>query len=93
LIKAVRRAGSFAGILTQLMLLVVITLGPLPLFDPDPSIMSGIPWVYQAHILAAFALLAFWPFSRLVHVWTSPVQYIRRSQIPHHGPRHAPALA
>jgi nitrate reductase gamma subunit len=116
LIKAVRRAGSLADIVTELMLLAVITLGNcltlgyqlfvheynyretvsvwlrrLPLFDPDPSIMSEIPWIYQAHILAAFTLLAFWPFSRLVHVWTAPVQYIRRLQILYRGPRQAPA--
>jgi nitrate reductase gamma subunit len=53
---------------------------------PDPSIMSATPWIYQAHILAAFTLFVLWPFSRLVHVWTVPVQYVlRRAHILYRG--------
>ena len=49
---------------------------------PDASLMSGAPWVYQAHVLASLTLLALWPFSRLVHVWTAPVQYaVRRAHV------------
>ena len=113
-IPAVRRSGSLADIATDLMLLVVITLGncltlgyqllvheydyratvsvwvrQLPLLHPDPSLMSGIPWIYQAHILAAFTLFAFWPFSRLVHVWTAPLAMLRRYRAPQRTP--APA--
>ena len=54
---------------------------------PDASLMSGAPWVYQAHTLAAFALFALWPFSRLVHVWTVPVAYVtRRAHILYRAP-------
>ena len=113
-IPAVRRSGSLADIVTDLMLLVVITLGncltlgyqlfvheynyretvsvwvrQLPLLHPDPSLMSGIPWIFQAHILAAFTLFAFWPFSRLVHVWTGPLMVLRRYRAPQQIP--APA--
>jgi hypothetical protein len=42
---------------------VSVWVRQLPLLHPDPSIMSAIPWIYQAHILAAFTLFAFWPFS------------------------------
>jgi nitrate reductase gamma subunit len=53
---------------------------------PDASLMSGAPWVYQAHTLASLALFAFWPFSRLVHVWTAPIQYAaRRAHILYRG--------
>lgn len=113
-IPAVRRSGSLADIVTDLMLLIVITLGncltlgyqvfvgefdyretvsiwirQLPLLRPDPSIMSGIPWIYQAHILAALTLFALWPFSRLVHVWTAPLALLRRYRAPQQTP--APA--
>lgn len=58
---------------------------------PDPSLMSGAPWVYQAHTLASFALIAFWPFGRLVHVWTAPVRYVvRRAQILYRAPVPVP---
>ena len=55
-------------------------------FRADASLMSGAPWIYQAHTLASVTLFALWPFSRLVHVWTAPVQYvIRRAHILYRG--------
>ena len=61
------------------------TVGPwfrgLFVFDPDPTLMSGAPLVYQVHALAAMALYALWPFSRLVHAWSVPIAYLRRSPI------------
>lgn len=55
-------------------------------FRADASLMSGAPWIYQAHTLASVTLLALWPFSRLVHVWTAPIQYvIRRAHILYRG--------
>ncbi|HET7354174.1 MAG TPA: respiratory nitrate reductase subunit gamma [Gaiellaceae bacterium] len=55
-------------------------------FRADASLMSGAPWIYQAHTLASVTLVALWPFSRLVHVWTAPVQYvIRRAHILYRG--------
>jgi nitrate reductase gamma subunit len=54
---------------------------------PDDSLMSGAPWVYQAHVLASLTLFALWPFSRLVHVWTAPAQYVlRRAHILYRSP-------
>ena len=50
-------------------------------FRPDAALMDGVPLVYRAHLLASMALFALWPFSKLVHVWTIPLQYLRRSQI------------
>ena len=46
--------------------------------SPDASLLSGAPWIYQAHTLASLALFALWPFTRLVHVWTAPLQYVGR---------------
>lgn len=58
----------------------------LLVLSPDPSLMSGAPWVFQAHTLASLALFALWPFTRLVHVWTVPVQYVlRRAHILYRG--------
>jgi nitrate reductase gamma subunit len=61
------------------------TVGPwfrsLFLLGPDPALMTGAPLVYQLHALAAFLLFALWPFSRLVHAWSAPVAYLRRSPI------------
>jgi nitrate reductase gamma subunit len=61
------------------------TVGPwfrgLFMFDPNPALMSGAPLVYQLHALAAMLLYALWPFSRLVHAWSIPLAYLRRSPI------------
>jgi nitrate reductase gamma subunit len=61
------------------------TVGPwfrgLFMLDPDPALMSGAPLVYQLHALSAMLLYALWPFSRLVHAWSAPIAYLRRSPI------------
>ena len=49
--------------------------------SPHPELMAGAPLVYQLHALAAWFLFAIWPFSRLVHVWSLPWQYIGRPYI------------
>jgi nitrate reductase gamma subunit len=49
--------------------------------SPYPDLMSGAPLVYQLHAAAAWFLFALWPFSRLVHAWSLPWQYIGRPYI------------
>jgi nitrate reductase gamma subunit len=46
--------------------------------QPDPALMAPVPLKYKLHILAAFALLAFSPFTRLIHIWSVPLFYIFR---------------
>ena len=50
-------------------------------FRPDASLMAGVPLSYKIHILLALLLLAFSPFSRLVHIWSAPVFYLFRRPI------------
>jgi len=50
-------------------------------FSPAPNLMRTVPLSYKLHILSALALLAFSPFSRLVHIWSAPVFYFIRRQI------------
>jgi nitrate reductase gamma subunit len=49
--------------------------------QPDPALMAGVPNGFKIHILAAFALFAFWPFSRLVHAFSAPVGYLTRPYV------------
>jgi nitrate reductase gamma subunit len=51
------------------------------MFRPDASLMTDVPLSFQIHILSGFFIFAFWPFTRLVHVWSVPVKYITRSRI------------
>lgn len=48
---------------------------------PDPELMRPVPWSYKIHILTAFTVLGFSPFSRLVHIWSVPLQYLFRRYV------------
>ncbi|MEV4223347.1 respiratory nitrate reductase subunit gamma [Nonomuraea sp. NPDC049725] len=48
---------------------------------PDPSLMTGVPLIFQLHALSAWVFLAMWPFTRLVHVWSAPVAYLWRPYV------------
>ncbi len=55
------------------------------IFKPEPELMMPVPPSYKLHILTAFALFAYSPFSRLVHIWSVPVSYLYRSPIIYRG--------
>nr|WP_090891834.1 respiratory nitrate reductase subunit gamma [Evansella caseinilytica] len=61
------------------------TIGPwlrgILTFRPDAALMVGIPRGFQIHVIASFFLFAYWPFSRLVHVWSLPLEYLKRRYI------------
>jgi nitrate reductase gamma subunit len=38
------------------------------------QLMAGVPLVDKIHTLSAWAILALWPVSRLVHTWSIPYQ-------------------
>lgn len=50
-------------------------------YDPHPSLMADTPVAYQLHAALPWLLYAVWPFSRLVHAWSYPVQYFGRPYI------------
>ena len=54
-------------------------------FRPQPELMTDAGLGFQAHALVAWALFAFWPFSRLVHVFSAPLGYLTRPYIVYHS--------
>ncbi|MGH9104497.1 MAG: respiratory nitrate reductase subunit gamma [Acidimicrobiales bacterium] len=46
--------------------------------NPDVDAIVKAPWLFQVHAIAAWAVLAVWPFSRLVHAWSAPIWYMWR---------------
>jgi nitrate reductase gamma subunit len=57
-------------------------LRSLLLLQPDLSYVTPLPWLAKAHIVNAFLLIGFFPFTRLVHVLVVPNMYLwRRTQI------------
>ena len=35
-------------------------------------------WIYKAHVFLGMTLLLIFPFTRLVHIWSMPISYLRR---------------
>jgi len=50
-------------------------------FTPDALLMKAVPLNYKIHVIAAWALLGFSPFSRLIHIWSVPIFYFFRQPI------------
>lgn len=48
------------------------------ILNPMPELMRGVPMGFQIHIISAFLLFGIWPFTRLVHVWSLPLEYLNR---------------
>ncbi len=46
--------------------------------QPQADLMASAPVTFQFHALLAFSLLALWPFTRLVHVFSVPLGYLAR---------------
>jgi nitrate reductase gamma subunit len=61
-------------------------------FSPDPAQMAAVPLGFQAHIVVAFALFAFWPFTRLVHAFSAPVGYLTRPYVVYRSRDPRPGL-
>ncbi|WP_225732016.1 MULTISPECIES: respiratory nitrate reductase subunit gamma [unclassified Nocardia] len=49
--------------------------------DPDVAAIAHAPLLYQVHATAAWAILAVWPFTRLVHAWSYPLWYLWRPYV------------
>jgi nitrate reductase gamma subunit len=60
---------------------VAIWFRGLFILSPQPELMASAPFIYQLHAALAWLLFALWPFSRLVHAWSIPFQYLGRPYI------------
>jgi nitrate reductase gamma subunit len=49
--------------------------------QPDVDAATSANTVYQVHAIVAWAFWALFPFSRLVHAWSIPLQYLGRPYI------------
>lgn len=61
------------------------TIGPwfrgILSFRPMPELMVIAPLGFKLHVFTAFLLFAIWPFTRLVHVWSLPLEYLTRKYV------------
>ena len=51
------------------------------ILQPDVEAVQGANVIYQIHAIVAWAFWALFPFSRLVHAWSIPLQYLGRPPI------------
>lgn len=59
------------------------------------NFITGVHWIYKAHVFLGMTLFLIAPFTRLVHVWSIPVSYLwrpyqvvrRRQPALRYGPR------
>lgn len=49
--------------------------------SPEVSLVAGAPLAVRLHILFAFLFFAYFPFTKLVHIWTAPLGYLIRPYI------------
>ncbi|WP_043771211.1 respiratory nitrate reductase subunit gamma [Algiphilus aromaticivorans] len=49
-------------------------------FRPEAwQYIADVHWVYKVHVFLGLVMFTAFPFSRLVHIWSWPVAYVRRS--------------
>ncbi len=50
--------------------------------NPNMSVVAVMPWMVKWHIINAFLVIGFFPFTRLVHILVAPNPYLwRRPQV------------
>jgi nitrate reductase gamma subunit len=42
------------------------------------SFVAGEAWVFKLHLVLGLTIFLLFPFTRLVHVWSVPIQYLSR---------------
>ncbi|WP_312239882.1 respiratory nitrate reductase subunit gamma [Pantoea sp.] len=40
--------------------------------------LDGVEWIYRMHLVLGMSIFLLFPFTRLVHVWSAPVEYLTR---------------
>ncbi|MFA5537412.1 MAG: respiratory nitrate reductase subunit gamma [Bacillota bacterium] len=58
-----------------------IWLRELFIFSPNPQLMAEVPLTFQLHVLVGLLIFALWSFTRLVHMWSAPLEYLKRNNI------------
>ncbi|SCU00143.1 nitrate reductase subunit gamma [Staphylococcus xylosus] len=88
LLLAIVFMGCYATLVTNAMTpsfdyreTISVWFRQLFIFSPDANLMLQVPLAFKMHILLGFIIMAFWPFTRLVHVWSVPLTYASRSYI------------
>jgi nitrate reductase gamma subunit len=47
--------------------------------QPNPELLRNVDGVYKMHMFLGMSVFLFFPFTRLVHIWSAPVGYLFRA--------------
>ncbi len=56
-------------------------LRSLTYFNPDPTLMVGVPFAFKIHVLSSTMLFLIWPYTRLVHMLSIPITFLFRPYV------------
>lgn len=62
------------------------------ILQPDAALIMDAPTIYAIHAILGCLLIAIWPFTRLVHVWSIPVAYLARPYVVYRR-KHTPDVS
>ncbi len=48
-------------------------------FSPAPAAIADVSLIFKLHVVMGMTIFLLFPFTRLVHVWSVPVQYLGRA--------------
>jgi len=86
--ERIRATSSFADIAILLLLYAQLILGMASIFvsaqhldghEMVAGYISEVHWIFKMHIALGLFIFTIFPFTRLVHMWSAPFEYLTRS--------------
>ena len=63
----------------SVMILLTEWVQSVVTLQPNPELLRSVDTVYKVHLFFGMSVFLFFPFTRLVHVWSAPFGYLGRS--------------
>lgn len=63
----------------SVMIHLTLWVQSMVLFHADPSLLAGVDLIFKIHLFFAMSIFLFFPFTRLVHIWSAPIPYLFRA--------------
>jgi nitrate reductase gamma subunit len=61
------------------MILLADWVQSIAYLQPNPELLRNVDLVYKLHLFVGISVFLFFPFTRLVHVWSAPIGYLGRA--------------
>ncbi|MHB9118594.1 MAG: respiratory nitrate reductase subunit gamma [Burkholderiales bacterium] len=63
----------------QAMIVLAEWVQSILYLHPNPELMRSVNGIYRLHVFLGMSVFLFFPFTRLVHVWSAPFGYLGRA--------------